>query len=312
MNRGLVFILLCVVGLARLTFALNILVIFPHPGTSHFHAFAKLFKGLANKGHEVTVISNCPAKDRIPNYRDVQIKGGVYDFFKSKKADDYMDLKKLPSNSKIFRYFLPFVVGDLAGETCETVFNDETFRDFLNERNKFDIAIIEYFNTDCFLTSTKTFGIPVIRAHSCSLMPWSGSRYGNPNNPAYIPNNLLALNDRMSFFERIENAISTWIHSVLFNFVIASRDRSVSMKYFGNLGASLDCDVLNDSLLLTASHFSVNLPRPLVPNLIEVGGLHIDKTKALPKVSSLVLNYIPNSQRYQIFVPVELFENRFA
>jgi glucuronosyltransferase len=39
------------------------------------------------------------------------------------------------------------------------------------------------------------------------------------------------------------------------------------------------------SLILTNSHFSLNIPRPTVPPFIEVGGLHIQSDGKLPKAS---------------------------
>lgn len=47
-----------------------------------------------------------------------------------------------------------------------------------------------------------------------------------------------------------------------------------------------DLDVLayNTSLQLVNSHFSVNNARPLVPNVVEVGGLHVGEPRPLSKV----------------------------
>lgn len=41
----------------------------------------------------------------------------------------------------------------------------------------------------------------------------------------------------------------------------------------------------NYSLVLSNSHFSINEVRPLVPTLVEVGGLHLDETQTLPEVT---------------------------
>ncbi|KAJ9582123.1 hypothetical protein L9F63_003537, partial [Diploptera punctata] len=39
----------------------------------------------------------------------------------------------------------------------------------------------------------------------------------------------------------------------------------------------------NTSLILVNTHFSLNRPRPLLPNIVEVGGIHIKPIKKLPK-----------------------------
>lgn len=40
----------------------NILVIFGHPGKSHYDAFGALFLELAEKGHNLTILSHVPVK----------------------------------------------------------------------------------------------------------------------------------------------------------------------------------------------------------------------------------------------------------
>lgn len=289
MERLVILILLLAILSSHVANQLNILVIFPHPGKSHFQAFARFFESLAQKGHNVTVISNFPVNKSIPNYRDVILKGDVYKFFQTEEGQKYTDLEQLLSKRTLIRYFLPLAIGKVAEETCENGLENEAFKRFLNEKNIFDVAIIEYFNSDCFVPVAKKFDIPVIRAH-CSLMPWTRYRYANPNNPSYLPNMFLPFNGEMTFLQRVENCVITWIDSIYFNFVVLRREKSILLKSFGPLSESLYGDVLNHSLLLLASHFTANFPRPLVPNIIEVGGIHIEKPKVLPKVRNATSN----------------------
>lgn len=269
------------------TFGLNILVMFPFPGKSHFNSYVGLFKALANKGHNLTVISHFPLRNKIPNYRDIEI-GGIESFFDT-KLYKMVNISNFDANSRLPKYSIFLLIAEAGKITCEVAYKSRAVQSFLKEENHFDLAITEYFNTDCFLTLIKQFNLPVIRVSSCTLMPWSSERYGNPNNPTYIPNNFLQYSDKMSFFERLENTMLTVFQSFYFNSVALSSDRSVSMEYFGDVGASLNSDVLNDSLLLTASHYSLNLPRPLVPTVVEVGGLHIGNPEILPKVGEKIL-----------------------
>lgn len=47
----------------------------------------------------------------------------------------------------------------------------------------------------------------------------------------------------------------------------------------------------NISLILLNSHMSVNEAKPHLPNMIEIGGFHVDETKDLPKVSIACLGH---------------------
>lgn len=278
-HTTLLFLLLFVV---KWSYSYNILVMFPYPGISHFLSFVELFKMLARKGHNVTIVSHFPQEKQIPNYRDINIGG--YEVFLKTGFFQMPDLSQMDSKSRFNKYFISVLLAEVADTMCNVAFSSKTVQDFLKEDNHFDVAISEYFNSDCILTVAKKLKVPVVRIHSCTLMPWTSKRYAIPDHPAYIPNNFLPFSDRMSFFERIENTIISVIHSVYFNKFVLDNDKRVSMKYFGELAATLESDVLNDSLLLVASHFSLNLPRPMVPNVIEVGGIHVGKPNALSKV----------------------------
>jgi glucuronosyltransferase len=69
-----IFILfLCVCG-SRTSDAFRILGIFIHPAISHFRAFQPVLQGLAEKGHEVHVISHFPSKNVPKNYHDIVLE----------------------------------------------------------------------------------------------------------------------------------------------------------------------------------------------------------------------------------------------
>lgn len=51
--------------------SLKILGLFPHPGLSHFHFFHPIMRGLADVGHDVTVVSHFPDKNATSNYKDL-------------------------------------------------------------------------------------------------------------------------------------------------------------------------------------------------------------------------------------------------
>lgn len=266
------------------TYCYNILVIFPIPARSHFYSSGRLLKALAQKGHKMTVISYFPLKETISNYRDIEI--GDLEGFSDIPGECFVNLEKIDSTGRLKKYFMPLVLGKVGQLVCKIGFSSKSVQSFLKEKNNFDMAIVEYFNSDCFLAVTKKFNIPVVRIHSCTLMPWTSSRYANPNHPAYMPNNFMPFSDKMTFFQRFENFLLNVFHSTYYNnFVIVNRDKSVSVKYFGETSAFIPSDVLSDSLLLVASHYTLSFPRPLVPNIIEVGGLHIEKSKTPPKVS---------------------------
>lgn len=64
----------------------------------------------------------------------------------------------------------------------------------------------------------------------------------------------------------------------------------MAKDFFGSDLPDIRVLAKNISLLLVNSHFSINQARPMVPNVIEVGGLHVTEEAPLSKVNQQVQN----------------------
>lgn len=64
--------------------------------------------------------------------------------------------------------------------------------------------------------------------------------------------------------------------------------QAIADRLFGP-GPKLESLAQNYSLVLSNSHFSINEVRPLVPALVEVGGLHLDDSPVLSRVSAICI-----------------------
>lgn len=220
----------------------------------------------------------------MPRYRDTTEIGVIDTLLNHKDMLTFSDETNIPK-SKLGMYTLPIVLAELAHLVCEYGFNSENLQNFLKEKNSFDIVLMERFTSDCFLSIAKIYRVPIVTLYTWKLLPWIDYRVGNPNNPAYVPNLFLSYSDKMNFFQRVENTLLNIFLNIYYNYlVVVNKDQRVSTKYFGELGATIHSDILNDSVILVNTHHTVNLPRPLVPNVVEIGGLHIGEKKNFPKV----------------------------
>lgn len=262
----------------------NILAIFTLPIKSHIYFAEPILKRLAQKGHNVTVIGYFPLKEKIGNYNDVVI-GDTKFFTDTIDKIPIYDLGTADSLNKLTMY-TTFLALDFVGQFgCKKLLESQNVQNFLTDGKTFDLAITEHFNSDCALSIIKKFDCPTIRVHSGYFMPWTAWRFGNPFNPAYMPNCFLPFSDKMTFLQRVENTALTLVHNIYFNkFAIQSESKLVN----GNVGKHVkifENDIYNDSLLLLNAHYTLNIPVPLVPNVIEIGGIHVGKNKSLPQVS---------------------------
>lgn len=94
----------------------------------------------------------------------------------------------------------------------------------------------------------------------------------------------MPFSDKMSFVQRIENTIVNFIHVIHHTCFAIKEDEEYVQKHFAMSPLELNKQIYSSDLLLINTHFSLNLPRPLVPNIIEVGGIHIQKPRKLPMV----------------------------
>lgn len=254
----------------------RILALFPHVGKSHYDVFHPYLKKLASRGHEVVVVSHFPQENPLPNITDISINGSVP--MASMQAISFKEVESLGSilNAVILSY--------LADLHCKSILSLSKVQQLVNQR--FDLIITELFNTDCFLGLVHIFKTPFIYFSSSVLMPWANDRIGNPDNPSYIANIFQSHSDKMSFLERLSNTIDTVVDKwIVYPLLFDLPGRSIVEKHLGAPMPSL-CDIARrGSLILVNSHFSLSKARPLVPAVVEVGGIHIDAPpKKLPKV----------------------------
>lgn len=104
---------------------------------------------------------------------------------------------------------------------------------------------------------------------------------GNPIPLSYAPHVFLDMTDTMNFAERFQNTLMHIIESFLTNMFSLPKQKELYDSAFpnsANFRPFWDKLYKGVSLVLLNSHVSMNFPRPILPNLIEVGGMHIKKT----------------------------------
>jgi glucuronosyltransferase len=258
----------------------KILVVFSHIGRSHFDVFESYLEQLAARGHELLVISHFPRKHPTVNYKDIDLRG----ITKVNQTVNIISYADVPHMGQIQSAFL---LSEWAAEACEKTCEHPDVQKLIKSDDKFDLLITEMFNTDCFLAFAHKFKIPIIGFSSCVFMPWTPDRVGNPDDPAYIPTHFVASSDKMNFSERLLNTFWYLFHKLHYPFLTDAPAYKIAKKHFGESLPALSHLARNTSLILVNNHFSVNRPRPLVPGVVEVAGIHIKPAKALSKVSSL-------------------------
>lgn len=260
----------------------NILAVFPHQGLSHHLVFLPYVQGLANKGHFITLISNYPIEH--PNINNLSIRGSIA-ITNNKENISHFESDSMNEIQRSMNTIWSFYT---RGTMYEAIFTVDSVKTLLNSPSKFDLLITEHFNNELFLGFVLKFNIPFILLSSCNLLPWNQQAIGQPYSLANIPTTLTSLSAKMNFNSRVINIISHAVQLFGFNLLCRTRDEAVIKRNI-DFEISVNQLILNASLIMVNTHFTMFESRPLVPAVVEIGGIHIMPTKPLPIVSNQFL-----------------------
>lgn len=135
------FVPVLICCLVNSALSVDILAVFPHTGKSHFDVFEPLVLALADRGHRLTVVSFFPQKFYVPNYTDISLVGLAPLRINQVKFED------VSSGFSDFTYMFETSV-----RMCEKILQFPPVQKLVEGNAKFDLVILEMFNSDCFLS----------------------------------------------------------------------------------------------------------------------------------------------------------------
>ncbi|PNF23016.1 hypothetical protein B7P43_G09834, partial [Cryptotermes secundus] len=257
----------------------KILGIFPSHSRSHAIISSALMRELAARGHHVTVLSMHPQVDNVGNYTDIVLKSSLLDLL-----DNETKLGMSRMQMGIVQMFDVFFNLDLV--LCDLQLQEESVQELVHSKDlSFDLIIVEAFNNECFLGFVHKFQAPLIHICTFAGFDFMGHWVGNPNPYAYVPSPILKFRDKMNFWERMINTILGTSFILVRNHYYLPRQNAIMRKHFND---SNDLPELSEiehrtSVLFVNQHLSTSYPKPLMPSIVQVGGIHVKPPKKLPQ-----------------------------
>ncbi|XP_075147152.1 UDP-glucosyltransferase 2-like [Haematobia irritans] len=290
MKLTVIQLLVAVVTIACSTQGAKILSVFPFPGPSQYIFISPLLKALAERGHEVTSVSTFPQTKPLKNFRDVAVMEN------SHVLEDILGEANAGKSLSFFEEITAFA--NIGKTLMPNVFTNKEFKKIM-ETEKFDLLIVEILGTEAFLGLGEYFKVPIIGVSTFGTANFIDYLVGNPLPVSYIPHMSLSYGNHMTLKERTINVLTEILDRLCFNYIVLPEQENLYRKYFPRAQLSLDEARKNVSLVLLNDHFTLRAPRPYVPNMIEVGGLHIkQKPDAL---SEDLQEYLDNAKDGAIY-----------
>ncbi|CAG7720843.1 unnamed protein product, partial [Allacma fusca] len=257
--------------------AAKIFFMIPVTTISEKNVYIPLIDALAERGHEVVVASITKSKYKSKNIREfVPCR---YDQF---VGDGFAD--PIESRKQVGRYTsLALTEYGFITNACEIVYKNPEFQKVITE--KFDLVIKNAWCGHCFNGVLYKLQAPFINFNT--MIPYNEV---NEQTGARIPASFVPFAmgparsiGKMSLFARLENVLLD-IHWTLFNkYIYYPAMDQISRKYLGPDIPSSEEINKNLSLVLSNSHFVINAPVPVLPDVVEVAGMHCLPPKPVPK-----------------------------
>ncbi|XP_014440731.1 UDP-glucuronosyltransferase 1-8-like [Tupaia chinensis] len=260
------------------------LLVVPMDG-SHWFTMRSVVEKLLDKGHELVLVKpdvswqlgkslNFTVKTYSTSYTLEDLDREFGNFINNQwKTREQSFLFMLMSSSHGFF--------ELLFSHCKSLFNDQKLVDYLKE-SSFDAVFLDPFDM-CGLIIAKYLSLPSVvftRGIPCYFLE-EGAQCPAPL--SYVPRFLLGFSDTMTFKERVQNHL----------FYLEER---VFCSYFFNTATEVASEILQTpvtvydlysqtSIWLFRSDFVMDYPRPVMPNMVFIGGINCNEAKPVSQVS---------------------------
>lgn len=184
----------------------------------------------------------------------------------------------------------------------EVALNSTAVQSFFQEDNKFDLIIAEQFFEEAFYALAYKYNAPLALVTTFGNCMRHNIVTGNPLQLYSVLAEFLDVKEPETFWGRLRNFYFVSYEYVIWRFWYLKQQEALIKKYLPSIVdtvPSLYEMQKNTSLLLINGYFSYDKPTALLPNIIEVGGLHLsESSKNLPKVRYFYHNFDDTDIRF--------------
>ncbi|XP_054975836.1 UDP-glucuronosyltransferase 1A10-like [Sorex araneus] len=259
------------------------LLVVPMDG-SHWFTMSSVVEQLVQRGHEIVVVMpevswqlkksfNVTVKTYSLSYslEDVNREFKRYVDVQWKIRDQNFLSMMMATPTQFFEYFFSH---------CKSVFDDRKLIRYLKETS-FDAVFLDPFDM-CGLIIAKYLSLPSVVFTRGVFCHYQDEGTQCPSPLSYVPRGLLALSDTMTFPERVWNLLFH-VQEHLFCRYFLKVATDVASEIFQTTITPYDL-YSQASIWLLRTDFVLDYPRPVMPNMVFIGGINCHAGKPLTEV----------------------------
>jgi len=257
--------------------ASKILGIFPTPSISHQIGFHVLMKDLAARGHELTILTTDAIKIDNRNVTQIDLHS-TYDVFK--REFKFVEFSKSDMDEADHIEFFSWLTEIFLDEEL----SHPEVKKLIVDRDKyeFDVMIIEHIFYTPMLAFAELYDIPVIGASTTDMFNDNHEMIGNTANSVLHPEMMFPfVQGRLNFQERMK-----CLKFLIRNKFQIQPSHNIRMKrliekHFPKVNSDLDKLNKRVEFLILNTHPVMGHIRPILPNSVQIGFMHIEPPKPL-------------------------------
>ncbi|XP_058451969.1 UDP-glucosyltransferase 2-like isoform X4 [Malaya genurostris] len=271
----------------------RILAIFPAPETSHQIVFRALIKGLLERGHHVTMMTPIPFETDNPNITQINWS------YAHKIVDETADVAVMRQEGctamdialKVLVVARRLIEAELAHPEVQELIRNAS-------EKQFDVLLMEYYQMTPFHAFAELFNVPMIGITSVESISLAHQAVGNVMNVVTHPDFNHKFSTNLNFFQRLQAVVAKiFIDNILIPLEFAKYDKIIEQNFGSNMTKSKELMNRVD-FLMTNAEPALGFIRPIIPQAIQLGFLHIVPPKPLP---TDLQKYLDKSQHGVIY-----------
>ncbi|XP_068212407.1 UDP-glucosyltransferase 2-like [Palaemon carinicauda] len=249
----------------------KVLILGPVGTRSLYHLTRSLSEALGDAGHSVTLVSTFGPSSRHHNVTEMSSGAPV----------GYLE------DFNIFDYRGPFDGFDWVNAAVTKIghkmWNDEGIKKLWEKRNEFDAIVMISFINEIAAPFLLDYNGVYISFCTPGVEFFSIGHQGNWLPISVVPSIVLPFDDRMSFFERVVNPLTTMAYIIIYRWKTTYLAQTIVDQYFPGVMPPVEELYEKSHLTLINEHFALNGPVPLLPTQVEVGTINAKPPKPLEK-----------------------------
>eukprot|EP00058_Branchiostoma_floridae_P014116 XP_002599604.1 hypothetical protein BRAFLDRAFT_58543 [Branchiostoma floridae] len=246
----------------------NVLLVPTPCAESHWFTLANIGQALVHRGHVVTVV----VPEDIAEKRRAERPDFKFETFRDQGT--FILLKEAEN---------PYIdVTNVVTKHCALLFGDIDLMSRLKAAQHRLVVYDSCVPVGAILAAHKDVQVP-------SIAILRGDHYfldikatGVPIPLSYVPLLGIDLSDHMTFVQRVYNVVFYILLPVLGRWVASNTYDGLVSKYVGE-NETIQSVVSNTDLWLYQTDHVLDFPAPSMPNMVQIGGLHIVAASPLPK-----------------------------